>query len=62
MHVVEQALRIRFGDEDGEPTPADYYVALALDQWFEPLCAPCPDREATERIDRALFMDEMLVD
>jgi len=58
-HICEQALRIRFGDAESEPPLADYYVALALDRWFEPLCVPSPPDEAEERLGRASFIDGM---
>jgi hypothetical protein len=58
-HICEQALRIRFGDAESEPPLADYYVALALDRWFEPLCVASPPDEAEERLGRASFIDGM---
>jgi transposase-like protein DUF772 len=58
-HICEQALRIRFGDGPSEPPLADYYVALALDRWFEPLCVPSPPDEAEDRLGKASFIDGM---
>jgi hypothetical protein len=58
-HICEQALRIRFGDAESEPPLADYYVALALDRWFEPLCVPSPPDEAEHRLGKASFIDGM---
>jgi len=58
-HICEQALRIRFGDGESEPPLADYYVALALDRWFEPLCVPSPPDEAENRVGKASFIDGM---
>jgi len=42
-----------------EPPLADYYVALALDRWFEPLCVPSPPDEAEDRLGKASFIDGM---
>jgi hypothetical protein len=58
-HICRQALLIRFGDGESEPPLADYYVALALDRWFEPLCVASPPDEAEERLGRASFIDGM---
>ena len=58
-HICEQALLIRFGDAQSEPPVADYYVALALDRWFEPLCVASPPDEAEDRLGKASFIDGM---
>jgi len=62
IHVVNQARLIRFGAPNTDPPLTDYYVALALDRWFDPLCVPSPGIEATNRIERAVIYDTILFD
>ena len=61
LSVLHGSMRIRFGDGDNDAI-ADHCVAVALDRWFEPLCVPFPDQEAGERIERAVFVDELVSD
>jgi hypothetical protein len=60
-NLFQRAAQIRFGESADGAVPADHFVALALDRWFEPLCVPSPRQAADERLDRAGFVDGMLM-
>jgi hypothetical protein len=61
VYVFSRAACIRFPDENLEMAPVDHVVAVALNEWFEPLVVPLPPREAEERLNRACFVDGMLM-
>jgi len=57
--LFSQAHIIRFGEKDSNRVPVDYCVAVAMDQWFKPICGPLSAQEAQERLDMACFLDGM---
>ena len=60
LRIFDLAFRVRFGEPQTDEAPIDYCVTKSIDQWFEPICGPRPDREAEERLDMASFNDNVL--